>query len=404
MRRVASDRKAFRADKRPLYSMVYVSMFLSNPFKPDPRVKREAGSLSRAGFRVKVLAWDREGRFEREEVVDGFEVVRFRFRSGYGSLTRLVPGFLLFYAYLLVHVTRSRPDVVHCHDMDTVLPGLIASLILGCKVVYDMHESYPDFVSTFSPSFFVSFLRILESFIAPRCDLVIVTSTMIGELARKNGARRIVAIMNCFDPFNVQEKEARDLRRRILGRRDDWFLVLYIGGLFPGRGLEKVVQAVSRVEKVVLFLGGYGPYETDLKRLVNKLGIEERVVFAGEVDPREVPLYDAAADLMFAMYEAVDPNNVVTIPNKLFESIAAAKPILVSDVGEKARLVSEIGNGIAVDPRDVDGIAQAIENLARDGELYARMVSRAKQGQDRYSWASMESRLIQAYRQLIACW
>jgi len=62
---------------------------------------------------------------------------------------------------------------------------------------------------------------------------------------------------------------------------------------------------------------------------VNRLGIEERVVFAGEVDPREVPVYDAAADLMFAMYEAVDPNNVVTIPNKLFESIAAAKPILV---------------------------------------------------------------------------
>ncbi len=380
--------------------MVHVSMFLSNPFKPDPRVKREAESLVTAGFKVTVFAWDREGRYNHRQRMDGFDVVRFSFRSGYGSFVRLIPGFLFFYAYLLFRVARERPDIVHCHDMDTLLPGLVASRILGCRLVYDMHESYPDFVSTFSPSLFVTFLRVMEKFFSPRCDLVVVTSTMIGEIARRNGARRVVEIMNCFDPFEVGTLEARATRMRILGKKESDFLVLYIGGLFPGRGLEKVVEAISMVHGVKLFLGGYGPYEASLKQLVERLGIEDNVIFGGEVDPRKVPIYDTASDLLFAMYEAVDPNNVVTIPNKLFESIAAGKPILVSDVGEKARLVSEIGHGYAINPEDVEGMARAIQRLAQDRDLYDKLASRAKRAQKEYSWSRMEKRLIHAYRDL----
>jgi glycosyltransferase involved in cell wall biosynthesis len=113
-----------------------------------------------------------------------------------------------------------------------------------------------------------------------------------------------------------------------------------------------------------------------------------------------VPDYDAAADLLFAMYKGSDPNNILTIPNKFFESIAAAKPIMVSDLGEKSRLVSEEGNGIAVDPGDVEAVAKAIGRLRDDRELYERMRKAARDAQSRFNWEAMARRLVESYAEL----
>ena len=377
-----------------------VSMFLANPFKPDLRVKREALSLSQAGHVVRILAWDRECSYPRNESIDGVRVIRFQIRAPYGSFLHLIPGFLLFYLRLLLVSMRNGVDVVHCHDMDTLVPGIIVSKLKRAKVVYDMHESYPDFISTFAPGPLVSVLRFLEPLLIRRADLVIVTSSMIGDIARRAGADNVVTVMNCFDPFPPLAKEAREIRSSLLKEKE--FLVIYIGGFFPGRGLEEVTQAVAMVNGVKLLMCGYGPLEDDLKRLAKRTKGGDRIIFGGEVDPAMVPRYDAAADLLFAMYKAVDPNNVLTIPNKFFESIAAGKPILVSDLGEKGRLVSEEGNGIAVDPDDIQAISDAIRTLKQNRSAYEAMVSSAKGSQERYNWTRMAAKLTESYSRLLA--
>jgi len=374
-------------------------MLLANPFKPDLRVKREALSLSGAGHKVTILAWDRECRFPKEEVLDNVRIRRFHVAAPYGRFLRLVPGFARFYAKAILNALAASPDVIHCHDMDTLLPGIVVSLLTGSHVVYDMHESYPDFISTFAPSALVKLLRLLEPGLLRRAGLVIVTSTMIGEIARRGGAKKVVPVMNCFDPFEVPEEERRRMRESLLG--EGKFLIVYIGGFFAGRGLEELVRAVSKVEGVKLFMGGYGPLEGDLKLLARDLGIEKRVVFGGEVDPSMVPKYDAAADLLVAMYKGIDPNNLLTIPNKYFESIASGRPILVSKIGEKSRLVTQEGNGIALDPEDVEAVAGTIRRLVNDSAAYERLAKAAKSAQRRYSWSRMSATLVAAYEELL---
>ena len=51
-------------------------MLLSNEFRPDPRVAREAEALARTGHQVTVVAWDRQGRLSPHEEVDGYQVER----------------------------------------------------------------------------------------------------------------------------------------------------------------------------------------------------------------------------------------------------------------------------------------------------------------------------------------
>jgi glycosyltransferase involved in cell wall biosynthesis len=222
---------------------------------------------------------------------------------------------------------------------------------------------------------------------------------MIADIATRAGALKVIVVMNCFDPLPALADEAKEIHRSLL--RGDGLLIVYVGGLFAGRGLEEVVEAVSRVDGVRLFMGGYGPLEGDLRSLARRLGPEDKVVFGGEIDPADVPRYDAAADVLLAMYKATDPNNVLTIPNKLFESIAAGKPIIVSNIGEKSRLVSTEGIGIVVDPSDVAAIADAIRTLKGDRRLYEAMAASARRCQERYSWARMAATLNEGYAALL---
>jgi glycosyltransferase involved in cell wall biosynthesis len=375
-----------------------VSMYLANPYKPDPRVRREASALSRAGHDVEVIAWDRDCRLPAREDPEGFAVFRFRIRGAYGSFLPLLPGFLRFYVGLLIRSLRLRPGVVHCHDMDTLAPGVIVSLLTGARLVYDMHESYPDFVSTFAPTILVRLLRFLEPRLIRRADLVLTTSSMIAGIAREAGAKDVIPIMNCFDPFPRDQEGVRRIRASIADEGE--FLVLYIGGLFAGRGLEAMMRAFAPIEGARLFLGGYGPLEGDLRKLAKELGVEGRIVFAGEIDPSEVPDYDLASDLLFSLYTSGDPNNVLTIPNKFFESVAAGKPILVSNVGEKARLVAELGNGLAVDPDDIPAITNALRKLKDDPQLREKMARASDLAQENYNWQRMAKRLVDSYATL----
>ena len=158
-----------------------------------------------------------------------------------------------------------------------------------------------------------------------------------------------------------------------------------------------MIRAAPAIEGVRLFLGGYGPLEAELRRLASEAGAGEMTVFGGEIDPSMVPIYDLASDLLFSLYRADDPNNVLTIPNKFFESIAAGKPILVSDVGEKATLVSKLGNGLAVDPNDIGALEEAIRKLKNDRDLRERMARASRLAQKEYNWRSMAQRLTECY-------
>ncbi len=373
-------------------------MFLANPFKPDLRVLREARSLVDNGHQVCVQAWDRECKLPLEEEFDGVRVIRHPIRADYGEFLSLVPGFILFYIHLILAGLGSDLDAVHCHDMDTMVPGLIVTRLKSIRLVYDMHESYPDFISTFAPRPLVRILRLLEPFLIRRADMVLATSTPIAGIARESGGKRVITVMNCFEPFSCPEEEVEGLRESLAS--DEEFLMVYIGGLFPNRGLEEAVRAVSMLEGVNLFIGGYGPIEGKLRSMVGKLEVDDRVIFGGEIDPTLVPAYDLASDLLFALYKGNDPNNVLTVPNKLFESIAAGKPILVSDLGEKSRIVKAEGNGLAVDPEKVEEVADSIRTIM-DDDIYDRMSRAALDAQNRYNWRKMAGRLVDGYSSLL---
>ena len=74
---------------------------VSNPFKPDPRVYKEARSLVKHGYEVTIIAWDREGKYPKEELFEGIKIKRIKLKSGYGNFLDFVLKLPLFYLKVL---------------------------------------------------------------------------------------------------------------------------------------------------------------------------------------------------------------------------------------------------------------------------------------------------------------
>ncbi|MCO6042273.1 glycosyltransferase [Thermococcus alcaliphilus] len=157
-----------------------IVMTVSNPFKPDPRVYKEAKSLVRAGHNVYVIAWDREGKYPKSETIDGINVLRIGPKASYGY--RMVVGLPVFYLNALRIILRLKPDVVHTHDFDTAILGFALKLLKGTMWVYDIHDLYFTFFSmeTEKETFFGKIVKVFDLFFAKYATSVIVATESIG--------------------------------------------------------------------------------------------------------------------------------------------------------------------------------------------------------------------------------
>ncbi|VVB60899.1 Glycosyltransferase Family 4 [uncultured archaeon] len=102
-----------------------ILMILSNPFIVDPRVYKEAKSLSDAGHELTVVFWDRHAEYSSDEKIHGVRVIGIR----NNGLMKVLPHDLFrnplwwrkaFKKALKLYKNGCRFDVVHCHDLDTL--------------------------------------------------------------------------------------------------------------------------------------------------------------------------------------------------------------------------------------------------------------------------------------------
>jgi L-malate glycosyltransferase len=133
-----------------------------------------------------------------------------------------------------------------------------------------------------------------------------------------------------------------------------------VGALAPRKGQEYAIQAIKLVHAAGvdarLVLVGSGEDETKLRQLATELSVNEMVTFAGErPDPRP---YLAQADVFLL------PSRQEGFSNAILEAMAAALPVIASDVGGNAEAIVQDRGGLIVAPEQADALAAAITKLA----------------------------------------
>jgi len=372
-----------------------VFMLLTNAYDPDPRVRQEALSLLGMGCRVRILAWDRDLKAAPFETIEGVEVERVFVASTHGRGPTQVFSYAWVYAKLLWRGFKTEFDAVHCHDLDTLPAGFLLGKLRRTPIVYDAHESFPDMLTGNVPPAVQRALMGLESFLMRRTNLVITVGEKLRRHLEERGARRSVVIGNWkrLSEFTRTPEQNAAVRRR-LGVPDGALLVTCITHLVKNRKVEELLGAVEASPDVYVVLTGSGALAD---RVARAAAANPRIIYPGFVSGSVIADYTCASDVIYYGFDPANPNARFSAPNKLFEALAAGRPLITGDFGEIADVVRTAHCGVVLAEYSVAEIQKAFAVLGdrRVREDMAENASRV--GRTSMNWDKGEEVLYREY-------
>lgn len=378
-----------------------------------PPMLHEALSLARTGIAVECLCFASAPDAQlAEEQAPAFLVRRFHLRTrsffrsiGRPRLRRLLSGlqwalsYAEYVAKALLHALRSRADVYEAHDLPPLLPAVLAAKLRRKPVVYRAHELWSEIHARVP---FAWMWRWLDRLLVPRCDEVVTPEENRSRiyLVEMGAKRPPLTIRNC-PPYRPPVQSAR-LREDLARRKIPFSTVVLYQGLFEsGRCIEEMAEASRHfAEGVVLALigSGFGKWGDPAAATAGY----DRVVVLPRVPYEELPSYTASADIGILLYRDDCRNNYYCAPNKVFEYMMMGLPVIAPGFPGMLKLVEGEAVGLCVNPREPLSIARAVNRLASDPEMRARMRENGlRLSRERYRW-DVESRpLMERHRSLL---
>lgn len=301
-----------------------------------------------------------------------------------------------------------RPDVVLGLGFMGLPVALGAADAIGADsagrppVIYDASDIYVDAGNIARlPGPIRHAFGVLERRWARRAALVTTANDGYADvLGARFGIRRPLVLLNC-PPLVSPSPDAHPLRG-ILGAEGERPIVLYHGGISPDRGIEQLIEAVGLLGETrpapLLVVMGYGPLETALHARIAAEGLEAHVRLLPPVEQDVLVSWIADADVAAMPIQPTTLNHRLTVPNKLFEAMAAGVPILASDLPGMAPIVRAVACGLLVDPTSPAAIAAGISRLlaAPDEERAAWRDAGRRAARERYSWEREAPKLLDA--------
>lgn len=220
-------------------------------------------------------------------------------------------------------------------------------------------------------------------------DRVTVISGHLEARARRNNrAVPIVLVPNGVDIKAFEkaaEPSARLAARRRFGFSDHDTVVATVGRLVAKNRTDTLIRAIALLPpSYKLLIAGTGALEGELRRLAQELSVTSRVVFAGRVEPDQVPEYLAAADVFSR------PSASEGLGTAFLEAMAASVPVVATRVGGITDFLEDKKTGLFAGVGDAEDVARKITILARDRILRADIIEAAHElVSERYNWEAV---------------
>lgn len=289
----------------------------------------------------------------------------------------------------------SRYDIVHTHTSKAGFVGRLAAKLAGVPAVvhtvhgFSFHEgSDPLTLKLFSA---------LERAAAHWCHRIVTVSEFHRRWALDLGigtAESVMAIPNGISEPTGISAESRQEVRAEFGLADEASLIISMGRLVDGKGLEDIVMAMSILRErgcgsARLLLPGTGSNAESLAEIVSGANLDDVVVMPGF--RADVGALLAAADIV------VLPSYREGLSIALLEAMAAGKSIIISDIGSNMEATGNGEAAIVVPCGDSHAIADAIVRLQSDRVAAVGIGRRARE-----RWESLysEERMVESYLHL----
>ncbi len=347
-------------------------------------------ALNSLGIHCDVLCSNHEPYFKVERIKN---YVVYRAKS-YGKLfsTSVSPQMIL----LLKRLADSY-DIVHLHHPD---PMAAISYLLARpsrpKLVFHWHSDILRQKRLFY------FYRPFLNAVLRKASVILCTSyDYLRGSEQLEGFKekcKVVPLGISTEKLRWNPKKVTEIRNSFSGKK----IVYSLGRFIYYKGYEYLIEAMKDVrEDVVLLLGGEGPLKGHYETLVEKFGLRDRVFFLGRVPQELLGTYYAACDVFcLPSVEKTEAFGLVVI-----EAMSLGKPVVTTRVeGSGIGWVNLHGvSGLTVPPRDPKALAEAINTLLGDEELYRRLSKGARERfEAEFSSEVMARRTLSLYQELLS--
>jgi glycosyltransferase involved in cell wall biosynthesis len=364
-----------------------VCILTSAHFVFDTRIfQKQAISLVRNGYEVFLIA-----PHNKKEIVKGIKIIPVL------QPKNRIERFLGVNFQLFFKALQLKADIYHFHDPDLLLVGLMIKLFGKGKIIYDIHDYYPDKILFKEWLVFnrlvAKFFKIFESFSCNFLDGLVVVSEGIAE---KFPNQEVVIIKN-YPLINLLKKHKKE---DYLSKKP--FIVVYTGG-FTDRGLYGTVQALDYFERKEIKLKIFGgDSDQKFKNRIKNLKSFNKIEYCGLTSLSQLYNELSLADIGIVCKLPKAGRAETSIPNKLFEYMSVGLPVIASNFDHWKEIV--IGNrcGVCVDPKRPEEITKAIVFLKNKPEERKKMGKRGRKAiLNKYNWKKEELKLINLYKKII---
>jgi glycosyltransferase involved in cell wall biosynthesis len=365
------------------------------PFSEYHRIR----ALLELGHTVDLVTYP----FGREVALPGLRVFRclrppFVRDVRIGPSLAKIPLDLTLALTALRRAATGRYDAVHSHEEGSYIGVLIAG-VLGVPHLYDMHSSLPQQLTNFAFSrspILARVFTVMERFVVRRSRVVVVICPHLQDVVRAiEPGVPAVLIENAPGSGDVPVAGSGARIRAELGLAADAPIVLYTGTFEAYQGLDLLFAAARHVidrrpDARFVLAGGRPDQIAAARALAERTGLGGSVIFAGQREAEEIPLFLDAADVL------VSPRSIGTnTPLKIYQYLRSGRPIVATRLlthtqvlnDDVAILTSATAEGFA------SGILEALSDPAR-----ARAVgdSARELAETKYSYEAYLTRTRQA--------
>lgn len=326
----------------------------------DKRVWRHARGLAELGYHVRLICpW----RVESGSTVEGVELITFALKKSFFNRLTRIPWTVL----RVLHALGGKAGIIHFHDLD-LLPWM-AMLSLRRRVVYDVHENYPDEVRNRA-----AIPRYLQG--------VAYHSVKWGQWIFARLIKNIVLVTpfqeqgfpgNGFNKVYVKNYASRSLLDSV---KDDYAerdnIVAFVGAQHDNNGSFVLLSIAELCRNRGLNCRFIAPdlfprseVRDRYLQIRSEKGLAETVELFPPVRPQEI------MSVLNQCRIAINPNlrveqQIRGIHTKMYEFMAAGVPVLASDLPHQKELLDASNGGISLPPEDPGRFADTIDQLLSD--------------------------------------
>lgn len=355
---------------------IFVSV--SNDVYNDNRVKKTCRSLNSYGLDVHVLCKKSLECNNSSKTFYKTHPIKFFFKRNF-----------LYYAELntklFFKLIFKRIDILWANDLDTLLPLFIISKLRNKPLIYDSHELFTQVPELNTNPFAKKIWLFIEKHTVPKLKYVVTVCDPIKDYFKKeyNIEAKVVRNIPFYDKNNQTGKHY-PLKEKI---------IVWQGAANIDRSLEDLVLAMKEIDAKLIIMGR-GDIIPTLEQEIKNNDLEDKVFLLGRLSFEEMMEQTRKATIGLSLDRPTNENYKISLPNKIFEYINAATPMLCTPLQEIKRVVEKYNVGKFIENPNRNNLINSINQILNDNEELQKMSNNCLIAQKELTWQNEEKEIF----------